>query len=128
MQLRAQGLSYVKIAQEVGIAKQTATDICKANEEAVNALRAYELEELYEEQRITKEERIRAHANLMRRLREEIERRPLADLSTDKLIDLYLKTASTLKDEVVEPIFQSTEEQERNRKERETLERFTSFE
>lgn len=124
--MRAQGYSFARIAKEAGIAKQTAVDVCKANEEAIATLKAMELEELYETQRITLEERIRAHSSLMHRLREEIEGRPLADLPTDKLIDLYLKTSSTLKEEIVEPNFQSTEQQERDRREREELDRLTS--
>ena len=125
--LRAQGLSFASIAREAGVAKQTAVDICRRNDEAIAQLRAYEIEQLYEEQKITHEERIKAHSSMMRRLRSEIEGRDLKDISTDKLIDLYLKTASALKEEMLSPCFKSTREIEAEKAEREMLDSITSL-
>lgn len=127
LELRARGLSYAKISEEVAVAKQTAIDVCKAQEEAIATLQALELEELYETHRITKRERIAAHASLLSRIRTEIESRNLTDVPTEKLIDLYLKTSSALSEEVVEPNFQSTEEQERDRKERAIIDSLSSL-
>lgn len=127
MELRAKGYSYAKIAKETGVAKQTAIDVCKESEEVIATLNAMELEELYEEHAITAKERITAHANLLSRIREEIENRDLTEVPTDKLIDLYLKTASALKEEVITPNFQTSKEQERDRKEREYLDRLTAI-
>ncbi len=124
--LRARGVSFAKIAEEVGVAKQTTVDVCKKNREKVAALKALELEQLYEEQRITSQERITAHASLMRRIRQEIDSRDLADISTDKLIDLYLKQSAALKEELIEPEFRSTEDITRDRQEREYLDRLAS--
>jgi hypothetical protein len=62
----------------------------------------------------------------MHRVREEIDRRDLTQVPTEKLIDLYLKQASTLKEEIIEPNFQSSEEQARDRQEREYLDRLTA--
>jgi hypothetical protein len=62
----------------------------------------------------------------MKKIREEIDKRDLSKVSTGKLIELYIKQASALKDEIVEPSFKSTEEQERDRQEREYLERLTA--
>lgn len=118
LELRAKGYSYAKISDEVGVAKQTAIDLCKAQEETISTLEAIELEALYEQHRITKRERIAAHASLLSRIRTEIESRSLEDVPTEKLIDLYLKTSTALSDEVIEPNFQTSEEQERDRKER----------
>lgn len=126
LEYRAKGYSYAKIAQETGVAKQTAVDVCKENEEAIATLQALELEELYETHAITAKERITAHANLLSRIRTEIEGRDLRDVPTEKLIDLYLKTSSALKEEVITPNFQTSKEQERDRKEREYLDRLTA--
>lgn len=127
IRLRARGYSFAKIAKEVDVAKQTAVDTCKKSEERIATLKALYLEELYETEQISKEERIKAHSSLIRKIRDEIEGRDLEGVSTDKLIDLYLKASSTLKEELVEPNFQSTEEQTRDRKERELLDRLTSL-
>ena len=96
LELRATGLSYAKISEEVKVAKQTAINVCKAQEEEIATLEALNMEELYEQHRITKRERIAAHASLLARIRTEIERRDFTDVSTDKLRDLYLKTSASL--------------------------------
>lgn len=119
--LRAKGKSYAAIANETGVAKQSTVDTCKRYRERIATLQALELEELYERQRITSTERIQAHATLMQRIREEIDSRPLTDIPTDKLIDLYLKEGAALREEIIEPNFKSSEEQERDRKEREYI-------
>lgn len=126
IELRARGKSYSTIASELKIGKQTALDVCKKYKEQIATLQALELEQLYEEQRITSQERITAIASLMHRVREEIDRRDLTQVPTEKLIDLYLKQTSTLKEEIIEPNFQSSEEQARDRQEREYLDRLTA--
>lgn len=127
LELRAKGYSFARIARETGVGKQSAVDICKENEEAIATLNAMELEELYEEQAITSKERITAHATLLSRIRTEIENRDLTEVPTDKLIDLYLKTSSAIKEEIITPNFQTAKEQERDRKEREYLDRLTAI-
>jgi hypothetical protein len=62
----------------------------------------------------------------MQRVREEIDSRDLSQVPTEKLIDLYLKQSSALREEIIEPNFQSTEEQNRDRQEREYLDRLTA--
>lgn len=124
--LRARGKSFKSIAEEAKVSKQTAVDVCSKFKERIASLKALELDALYEQQQVTTEERITAHANLMRRLREEIEERDLSTIPTDKLIDLYIKQASALKEEIIEPKFKSSDEQERDEQERDFLDRLTS--
>lgn len=126
IELRAQGKSYATIASETGVAKQTAIDACKRNKEEIATLHALEIDELHETQRVTYKERITALSSLTQRIREEIDRRDLTQVPTEKLIDLYIKQASALKDELIEPSFKSTEEQERDKQEREYLDRLTA--
>lgn len=126
IELRARGKSYSTIASELKIGKQTALDVCKKYKEQIATLQALELEQLYEEQRITSTERITAIASLMQRVREEIDSRDLSQVPTEKLIDLYLKQSSALREEIIEPNFQSTEEQNLDRQEREYLDRLTA--
>lgn len=126
IELRARGKSYSTIASELKIGKQTALDVCKKYKEQIATLQALELEQLYEEQRITSTERITAIASLMQRVREEIDSRDLSQVPTEKLIVLYLKQSSALREEIIEPNFQSSEEQARDRQEREYLDRLTA--
>lgn len=125
--LRAKGRSYASIANEVGVAKQTAVDVCEQYQEEVAALNALALDELYTKEKITSEERIKAHANLLSRIREEIEKRNLSEVPTDKLIDLFIKESAALREEIVKPIFKTSSEQESDRKDRELLDSLTSF-
>lgn len=126
VQLRARGKSYATIAKEVEVAKQTAIDACKRCKEEIATLQAIEIEELHETQRVGYKERITALATLMQKMREEIDRRDLTRVPTEKLISLYQKQASVLKEEVVELSFKSSEEQARDRQEREYLDRLTA--
>lgn len=126
IQLRAMGKSYSTIAKEAEVAKQTAVDTCKRCKEEIATLSALEIEELHETQRVGYSERITALSTLMQRVRAEIDKRDLSDVSTDKLIDLYLKQSAALKEELIEPSFKSSEEQARDRQEREFLDSLTS--
>ncbi len=104
IELRAEGLSYSNIAKEVNIAKQTAVDIVRDNIEEVTTLQAVEMEALIDASRVNQRGRIEQLSELHSRLREEIARRDLSEVPTDKLIKLYLNTSETLKQEVKEDI------------------------
>lgn len=126
IELRARGVSFASIAKETGVAKQTAVDVCKRSKTEIATLQALEVEELHETQRVTYRERITALSSLMQRLRAEIDRRDLTAVPTEKLIDLYIKQASALREEIVEPSFKSSEEQAREEQEREYLDSLTA--
>lgn len=121
VELRAGGKSMAKIAEEVGVAKQTVVDVCNDMREEIASLHAMQLEALYEEQKISTEERIRALSSVMGKIRQELESRSLVDVPTEKLVELFLKTSSTLEGSIVEPRFQSTEEQKVEKEAREAL-------
>lgn len=125
VELRAAGKSIAKIAETVGVAKQTVVDVCKDMQEEVAALHAIQLEALYEEQKISSEERIRNLSNVLAKIKEELENRNLKEVPTEKLVELYLKTTSTLEGSIIEPRFQSTKEQKTEKEAREILEKLT---
>lgn len=89
IELRAEGVSYDKISKEVGIAKQTAVDIAREQLDSISTLQAIKMEAIFEAERVNARGRIEQLAALHTRLREEIERRNLADLPTEKLISLH---------------------------------------
>ena len=125
VELRAAGKSIAKIAETVGVAKQTVVDVCKDMQEEVAALHAIQLEALYEEQKIGSEERIRNLSNVLAKIKDELENRNLTEVPTEKLVELYLKTTSTLEGSIIEPRFQSTKEQKTEKEAREILEKLT---
>jgi transcriptional regulator with XRE-family HTH domain len=101
--LRAQGYSYDKIAKELNKAKQTLIEWNKDLQGVIAERRAYELEALYEAYKITKEGRLRSLGETLNRLRDEIARRDLSEVPTEKLLDLLIKYSTQVKDEVIEP-------------------------
>ena len=119
IELRAEGLSYANIAKEVNIAKQTAVDICKENIDEVDTLQAIEMEALIDASKVNQRGRIEQLSELHSKLREEIAKRDLSEVPTDKLIKLYLNTSQTLRGEVEEAAPQPkslTEQQQSARK------------
>ena len=104
IELRAEGLSFANIAKEANVSKQTAVDIIRENIEEVTTLQAIEMEALIDASKVNQRGRIEQLSELHSRLREEIARRDLSEVPTDKLIKLYLNTSETLKQEVKEDI------------------------
>jgi transposase len=110
--LRAEGLSYAKIAEQTKVSKQTAIDIVGEQKDAVSTLEATQWEALFEATKVNLKGRIDQLTALQNRLREEIERRDLSDLPTKDLVNLYLSTTKSLKEEVFTPTIQTTGEQQ----------------
>ena len=102
VQLRAKGLSYAKIARRLGVAKSTLANWNGELEVEVASARAMELEALQEQFFLHKEGRIRLLGEQLLRLRAELARRDLADVPTDKLLELLLKHHAALREEFVE--------------------------
>ena len=125
VELRSQGKSIATIAKETNLAKQTLVDTCKEMKEEIAALYAIQLDALYEAERIGVEQRIKNYSSLLGKLKEELDARTLADVPTEKLVDMYIKTASALEGTIVEPIFKSSKEQQEEREERDILQSLT---
>jgi len=122
IELRAQGWSFDKIAKELGKAKQTLIDWSKELEDEIANRKALELETLYEKHYLLKEHRIETFGGLLKKLKDEVAKRDLSDLPTDKLLELFLKYNTQIKDEVVEPSFKSSQELTEERRDKELLE------
>lgn len=121
IELRAEGLSFANIAKEANVSKQTAVDIIRENIEEVTTLQAIEMEALIDASKVNQRGRIEQLSELHSRLREEIAKRDLSDVPTDKLIKLYLNTSDTLKGEVTPSTtaVQSQQEQQQTARNRE---------
>ena len=102
VRLRAKGLPYTKIARRLGVAKSTLANWNAELEAEVASAKAVELEALQEEFFLLKEGRIRLLGELVKRLRAELANRDLADVPTDRALELLLKYHAALKEEFVE--------------------------
>ena len=57
----------------------------------------------------------------LNKLQEELDSRSLADVPTEKLVDLFLRTQKELEEAKVEPIFKSSQEQAEEKEARTAL-------
>ena len=75
-----------------------------------------EMEALFDAEKINLRGRVEQLSSLQARLRDELAKRDLSKIPTDKLIALFIKTNQALKDEVFTPEVKSVAEiqQERN--------------
>ena len=126
IELRAKGYSFDKIAKELGRAKQTLIDWSKELEEEIANHKALELEALYEKYYLHKENRLQTFGELLGKIKKEIEKRNLSDVSTEKLLELYLKYQAQAKEEVTDPVFKSSKEVEDERADKELLDELTT--
>lgn len=127
IELRAKGWSFDKIAKELSKAKQTLIDWSKELKDEVANRKALELEALYETYYLLKENRLQTFGGLLNKIKDEVLSRDLSDVPTDKLLDLFLKYNSQIKEEIVEPIYKTSLEIYEERQDKELLEALTTL-
>lgn len=127
IELRAKGWSFDKIAKETGKAKQTLIDWSKELQDEIANVKALELEALYESYYLLRENRLQTFGAMLTKIKKEVESRDLSDVPTDKLLELLLKYNSQVKEEIVEPIYKSSQEIKEERQDRELLEELTTL-
>jgi len=127
IELRAKGWSFDKIAKELKKSKQTLINWSKEYKEKIANLKALELEVIYEKHYLLKENRLNSFGSLLTKIKKEIDSRDLKDIPTEKLLDLFLRYNTVIKDEYVEPIFKSSEALREEALERELIEELSSL-
>ena len=128
IELRAKGYSFDKIAKELGKAKQTLLDWSRDLDQEIAQAKALELDSLYESYSLYKEARLKTLGEILSKLKNEVDKRDLTDLPTDRLLDLFLKYEGVVKESLVEPVFKSSREIEEEREDRLLLEELTTLE
>ena len=102
VRLRAKGLPYARIARRLGVARSTLANWNAELEAEVASARALELEALQAEFFLLKEGRIPAPRRAAQAAACRAGGPGLADVPTDKALDLLLKFHAALKEEFVE--------------------------
>jgi len=105
--LRARGLSFVKIAKKMGVARQTPN---QELQDEVAAARAVELEALRERYFLCTESRMELFGLEMERIRDELEKRDDSDVPTGKLVEILIKLYESHKVLDMKPVFMTEEE------------------
>jgi transposase-like protein len=127
IKLRAKGLSYDKIIKEMGKAKATLLKWGRELQEEIGTARSIELESMYEEHGMLREQRLRFHGQTLQRMREEIEGRELSEVPTPRLMELYLKQESQMSLDLEKLSFLDNETMLNDKKERVKWERFGNY-
>jgi hypothetical protein len=105
IQLRAQGLSYAKIADRLQVSKPTLIALSKEFQIEIQNLQAIYSEALREKYFVHRDQRIELFGRRIEALLAELEKRKLEDLPTEKIMNLLLKYTLALKPEEKEVIF-----------------------
>jgi transcriptional regulator with XRE-family HTH domain len=127
IELRAKGWSFDRIAKELGRAKQTLIDWSKDLQEEIANRKALELEALYETYYLQRESRLQMFGAMLTKIKEEVESRDLSDVPTDKLLELFLKYNNQIREEIVEPIYKSSQELTEEKEDRKLLDDLTTL-
>ncbi|HZM86356.1 MAG TPA: hypothetical protein VFF31_07335 [Blastocatellia bacterium] len=88
IQLRSQGWSFARIAQELDVAKGTLIALSRKLQFEIQNQRALELEALQEQLVASREARARALAEHLYRVEQELQKRDLSQVSTGRLFGL----------------------------------------
>lgn len=110
VELRAKGLSFDRIAAELHVSKQSLINWAKELENEIGNMRRIELEALQEKYYMLKSQRIELFGEKLKAIKDELDKRNLSDLPTDKLFDLFVKYFNLLKEESIDTVFYGTED------------------
>lgn len=104
IELRAQGLSYGKIAEALHISKSTCTAWDKELSQEIAGREREHLEELYTLYGMHRESRIKHLGDTLNRIDSALAAKDLTELPADKLLELKLKYEREIKAEYIDPV------------------------
>jgi hypothetical protein len=122
--LRAKSYSLTKIATILGKCRQTLSNWNSELQEEIESAKAIELEALFEECFLTKENRIKTFSQLLAKINNELDKRDFKSLSDDKLVDLKLKINQQLQGEYFEPKIKSENDINKQKNKRQLFDSF----
>jgi len=102
VELRAKGYSFDRIAKEIGVSKPTLISWVGELELDIANYKAIEREALQEKYHLTRKCRLEALGKELERIKQEVEKRNISDVPTEKLYDLMLRLYDKAKEEADE--------------------------
>ena len=91
IELRAKGNSYDRIASKLGISKGTLIEWSRRLSVEISNLRSVETDALLEKHKMAKSHQMEMYGTQLNKVRDELGKRDLSDVSTDKLLTMELK-------------------------------------
>lgn len=110
--LRAKDFSVSQIAKRVQLSRPTVIGIVRDHATAIAKLSSLELQELLAAYNLTTKRKLQVFGGVLGRLLDELQRRDLADLTTDRLLEVILKFSKAIGDTVAEKVAKARESQE----------------
>jgi len=103
MELRAQGMPYVKIAAQIGVSKTTLIDWSKKYRSEIARLKSSEVDVMCEQFRIACRHRVERLVKQLDRVEAELATRDFSDLKTAELLRALTRLLQSVRTEV-EPL------------------------
>lgn len=98
VELRARGVSYQKIAEKLGVSKQTLINWSKERSLDIQNMTTLQKEALRERHYLSEIARIEGFGTLLQAIRKELDTRDFSGIATEKLIELCIKCLNEPKD------------------------------
>ncbi|WP_066057290.1 hypothetical protein [Robertmurraya korlensis] len=101
IEMRAKEIPYEQISMDLGVSKPTLIKWGRELELEVSNRRALELDFLQDKYFVSKKKRIEFFGEQLNRFKEELFKRDLSEIPTDKLFEMAMKTIGSLKQEEI---------------------------
>ena len=99
IELRAQGLSYDRIARIIHVSKPTLLKWNEAFRDRIAALRSLRLDELHDKFQLLAESRLESYGREIQKIHRELKNRDYSDVATERLPDILVKLYTSLRKE-----------------------------
>lgn len=110
IELRAKGWSYARIAEELNVSKQTLIEWGRQHKIDIANMQEVELDALRERHRLSHIHRLNTFGDQLGAITDELSKRDLSDVPTDKLLSLALRYIMAIREETDAPLFRALED------------------
>ena len=110
IEMRAKGNSFDRIAKKLKVNKKTLIEWSKVNHKEIRMLANLEKDALFESYKINREHQIKSLGSQLTKIREEINKRDLSSISTEKLINLEMRLSDSV-NKLREPVILYSDDQ-----------------
>ena len=107
VELRAKGNSYDRIAKTLGVSKATLLQWSKDLSLEINNERNVAMDAIYEKHKLAKQHQMEMLGIQLGKVREELEKRDLSEVPTDKLVTMQLKLLDAINSSGVNVVFKA---------------------
>ncbi len=100
--LRAQGMSYDQIAGQLGVSRQSLQNWSRELKANLENAKAFHLDGIKAKYQMLQTHRVEQFSMMLQRLRDEVAKRDLSEVATDKLLELFIKFTKEARNEDIE--------------------------